>query len=178
MLGRPLGNGGGVITGGLMGIGATHMQPPPAEERVVGTGRSDDVMSSGLPLGGSAKGGGYLPPLHAQPRLFSDPSCLPRGAGPDPSLLRRLQGIRDGYELRSACILPCMALVLTLLTLTCQLSVRGRESAYLPLAFLPTFFVYSVERHLLRPRAAKQIHDVQREMRETVSYTHLRAHET
>lgn len=110
-------------------------------------------------------GGGYLPPLHTQPRLFSDPSCLPRGGrGADPELLRRLQAIRDGYELRSACILPCMALALTLLTLACQLG-GARESPYLPLTFAATFFVYSIERHWLRPRAARQIHEIQRELR-------------
>jgi hypothetical protein len=138
MLGRPLGNGGGVITGGLV-----RLQPTDSD---------------------GGEGGAYLPPLHHQPRLFNDPSCLPRGRGADPALLRRLQAIRDGYELRSACILPTMALGLTLLTLAFQVSGRGVERPYLPLAFLPTFFVYSVERQL-RPRAAQKIHEVQRELR-------------
>ena len=130
-----------------------------------GDGDNNEPDSGGGRETSHGSGGGYLPPLHAQPRLFSDPSCLPRGGrGADPELLRRLQAIRDGSELRSACILPCMALALTLLTLACQVW-GARESPYLPLTFAATFFVYSIERHWLRPRAARQIHEIQRELR-------------
>lgn len=145
----------GFISGGLMRMGTSFHG---------GGGDNDEPDRTANGQGGGG-GGAYLPPLHAQPRLFNDPSCLPRGGrGAEPDLLRRLQAIRDGYELRSACILPCMALGLTLLTLACQAAGR-RESPYLPLAFGVTFFVYSIERHVLRPRAAKQIYAVQRELR-------------
>lgn len=143
MLGRPLARGAGILSG--------HILPPPsslsmANQEEEGEEEEDEEL-----------------PRHV-PRLFHDPSCLPRGGGVDEDLLTRLQGIRDEYEIGSACILPGMALFLTILTASLQLV--GHESPFVPVAFLLTFFVYSVEHRLLRPRAAKQIRKIQRQLRQ------------
>ena len=143
MLGRPLARGAGIIST-LMPASSMDVSSAVDEE--------DDDLEA-MPQ-----------PAHF-PRLFQDPSCLPQGAPRDTQLLKSLQAIRDQYEIGSACILPAIALFLTLLTASFQLR-GGNESPYLPVAFLLTFFVYSIERKLLRPRAAKQIARIQRRLRQ------------
>ena len=153
MLGRPLGSGviSGLVTSSVLGGSPSGTSGNIEGEYDEEEGKNDSFLH---PL-----------PLHRpHPRLFTDPSCLPQGAPIDEDLVRRLQRIRDEYEIASACILPVMALFLTLLTASFQLS--GRSYPYVPLAFLLTLFVYSVERHVLRPRAAKQIVTIQQQLRQ------------
>lgn len=141
MLGRPLARGTGVIS--VLTPSSLSMMNQENDEEDDDEEDEEDAL-----------------PKHA-PRLFQDPSCLPRGGGVE--LLKRLQKIRDEYEIGSACILPAMALFLTVLTASLQLV--GHESPFVPIAFLLTFFVYSVEHRVLRPRAAKQIRKIQRQLR-------------
>jgi hypothetical protein len=75
-----------------------------------------------------------------------------------------LQAIRDEYEIGSASILPVMAFFLTLLTASLQFA--RETSPYTPAAFLLTFFVYTAEHRILRPRAARKIRKIQRQLQQ------------
>lgn len=144
MLGRPIACGMGIIPGNIL---ASPADSPRSSQEIE---KKDDVEDRLMP--------------RRAPRLFQEPSCLAQGRGIDSNLLRRLQAIRDEYEIGSASILPVMAFFLTLLTASLQFA--RETSPYTPAAFLLTFFVYTAEHRILRPRAARKIRKIQRQLQQ------------